>query len=149
LEEEDGSAGNGDRDSQEDYLQRPIQKHNTSVSDNNEPTSVVIWRRSTRGNNPIPAVTLSNTVTHETQKCGKQKKKNDVEQDTLIGEDLVEEDPLADEITKPGVSANDVESDDINIITVPSIPHELESDLGPYWTLSQSWHVYVLNTIIS
>jgi hypothetical protein len=67
----------------------------------------------------------------------------------MIEEDLVEDDALAGENTKPGVNADDVENTDINVSTEPSVPHELESDLGPYWTLAQSCHAYVLNTITS
>ena len=31
----------------------------------------------------------------------------------------------------------------------PSIPHELESDLGDYWSLAHSTQAYVLSTITS
>jgi hypothetical protein len=36
LEEEDGSVGNDDPDSQEDYFQTPIRQHGRDVRDNNE-----------------------------------------------------------------------------------------------------------------
>jgi hypothetical protein len=44
LEEEDESVGNDNPDLQEEYFQTPIQQHKTDVSDNNEPTSVVVQR---------------------------------------------------------------------------------------------------------
>jgi hypothetical protein len=40
-------------------------------------------------------------------------------------------------------------SGDANDIEEESTPRELESDLGPYWTLAQSTYSYVLNTITS
>jgi hypothetical protein len=73
LEEEDGSVGNDDPDSQEDYFQTPIQQHETSVRENNEEASDII-PRGKRGNNPVPAATLVNSATSEIQKYGKQKK---------------------------------------------------------------------------
>jgi hypothetical protein len=66
LDASEGIVGNYDPDSQEDYFQTAIQKHTTNVSDNNEPTLVVIRRGN---NNPI--VTLSNAVIPETQECNK------------------------------------------------------------------------------
>jgi hypothetical protein len=60
MEEEEGSIGNDDPDSQEDYLQTPIEQHNTSVKDNNEIASAVV--RTSRRTNINPIVTLSNTA---------------------------------------------------------------------------------------
>jgi hypothetical protein len=147
LDREEGSVGNDDPDSQEDYFQTPIQQHNTNVDNNNEPASVII-SRNRRGNGPQPVVALNSAITSEIQKCGKQKKKN-IEQDTIIEEDLVEDEAVTGESTKPIASADDVDTTDDNTNTDPSIPHELESDLGPYWTLAHSCHAYVLNTITS
>jgi hypothetical protein len=105
--------------------------------------------RNRRGNGHAPVVTLSNTITPQTQKCGEQKKKCELEQDTMIEEDLVEHDALSGENTKPGVNASDKANTDVSAGTEPSTPHEHELDLGPYWTLAQSCHAYVLNTITS
>jgi hypothetical protein len=148
LDEEEGSVGNDDPDLQEDYFRTPIQQHNNNVNNSNEPASVVI-PRSRRGHGPAPVVALNNTITPETQKCEKQKKKSNTEQDTVIEEDLVEDNAVTGEGTKPKVNTDDVKAADDDVNAKPSVPHELESDLGPYWTLAQSCHVYVLNTITS
>jgi hypothetical protein len=105
------------------------------VNNNDEPASVII-PRSRRRNGPHPVVALNNTITSETQKCGKQNKKKNIEQDTVIEEDLVEDDAVTGESTKPvnNTDSMDINGDDTN--TEPSVPHELESDLGPYWTLA-------------
>jgi hypothetical protein len=148
LDAEEGSIGNDDPDSQEDYFQTPIQQHNTNVNNNNEAASVMI-PRNRRGNVHALVVTLSNTIALENQKSGKQKKKRELEQDTMIEEDLVEHEALSGENTKPGVNASDEANTDVSASTEPSTPRELELDLGPYWTLAQSCHAYVLNTITS
>jgi hypothetical protein len=92
LEEEEGNVGNDDPDSQEDYFQNPIQQHESSVRDNNKPVSVII-PKSKRGN-PIPVVTIINSVASEIKKCGKHKKKKSIKHDAPIEEDLVDDDHL-------------------------------------------------------
>jgi hypothetical protein len=73
LEEENGSVGNDDPDSQEDYFQTPIQQHENSVRENNEAASVII-PKGKQGENSI--VTFTNaTLPTEKQKCDTQKKK--------------------------------------------------------------------------
>jgi hypothetical protein len=146
LEEKEGSIGNNDPDSQEDYFQTAIQQHNTNVSNNNEPASVIL-QENKRGNNPNSIVTLNNTVTPGTQKCAKQKKRNTIDQDALVEEDMVDVDHIASENDKPAIDDIDVKADDIVVDNELATPHELESDLGPYWTLVHSCKAYVLSTI--
>jgi hypothetical protein len=139
LEEEDGIFGNDDPDSQEDYFQTPIQQHNTNVSNNNEPTSVVVHRRKRSNNNTV--VALTNATTPVLLECKKQKKKKSTDEEAA--DDNLEDDPPinTDTDSVENSSANDVDiSDDTS-------PKELESDLGPYWTLAHSTQAYVLNTI--
>jgi hypothetical protein len=145
LDAEEGIIGGDDPDSQEEYFQTAIQQHNTNVSNNNEPTSVVIRRSARNSDNPI--VTLSNAVIPENQECDKRKKKKD-EESMMVEEDLEEGPPSSDD-TKP---INEPITDDIaNDINDEgkSMTKELDSDLGPYWTLAQSSQAYVLNTITS
>jgi hypothetical protein len=152
LEEEEGIIGNDDPDSQEDYFQNPIQQHNTEVRNNNEPISNII-PRSKRG--AIPIVMLSNTtLPTKRQECDNQKKKNVHDEAVSIDNELDDTDAPSTEPTKVGVHTNDdtVESDnetDGNDDSCNTIPRELDSDLGPYWTLAQSTHVDVLSTITS
>jgi hypothetical protein len=61
LEKEDGSVGNDDPDSQEDYSQNPIQQHNNDVVNNNKPISEIIPGNNRR--NTLPVLMLSNSVT--------------------------------------------------------------------------------------
>jgi hypothetical protein len=56
-----------------------------------------------------------------------------------------ERSPPIIEDDKAGVGADDNTVDDEGITS----PKELESELGPYWTLAQSTQSYVLNTITS
>jgi hypothetical protein len=152
LEEEEGIIGNDDPDSQEDYFQNPMQQHNAEVRNNNEPISNII-PRSKRGT--IPIVTLSNTtLPTKRQECDKRKKKNVQDKAVSIENELDDTGMPSAEITKVGVHTNDdaVESDDEtgdNDSDCNATPRELDSDLGPYWTLAQSTHAYVLNTITS
>jgi hypothetical protein len=148
LEEEEGSVGNDDPDSQEDYFQTPIQQHNTNVDNNNEP-ELIILQEGKRGDNPNPIVALDNTVTLETQKCAKQKKRNTTDQETLIQEEIVDVDHLVTDNAKPTTDDIYVKGDDIVVDNELATPRELESDLGPYWTLTNSSKAYVLNTITS
>jgi hypothetical protein len=62
LDKEEGSISYDDPDSQEDCFQTPIQQHNTSGNNNNEPASVVI-PISRRGDSHAPVVTLNNSIT--------------------------------------------------------------------------------------
>jgi hypothetical protein len=148
LEEEDGSVGNDDPDLQEEYFQTPIQQLNTDVSNNNEATSVVV-RRSKRGGIPNPIVTLNNIITTETQKCAKQKNKSNVEQEILIEEDVVEDDHVTIENNKSTVDTVEIKDNDTSADDELVTSAELESDLGPYWTLAQSCQSYVSSTITS
>jgi hypothetical protein len=83
------------------------------------------------------------------QKCGKQKKKKTVNHDTKIEEDLVDDDPSPTENSKPTAANDDITAKDDEVVDELATPPELESDLGPYWTLAQSCQAYVLNTITS
>jgi hypothetical protein len=112
LEEKEGSIGNDDPDSQEDCFQTAIQQHNTDVSNNNEPASVIL-QGNKRENNPNSIVTLNNTITPETQKCAKQKKRNTIDQDALVEEDVVDVDHIASENAKPAIDDLDVKANDI------------------------------------
>jgi hypothetical protein len=70
----------------------------------------------------------------------KKKELECIEESTLLDDDIeedVEEGATTIEDTKVGV---DEES---------TTPKELESEPGPYWTLAQSTHAYVLSTIAS
>jgi hypothetical protein len=88
-------------------------------------------------------------VTGEIQKCVKQNKKKNVKHDSMIEEDLADDGPVTHDNGKPGVDDEDVEYNNNATDDEPTMPHELESDLGPYWTLAQSCQAYVLNTITS
>jgi hypothetical protein len=152
LEVEDGSVVNNDPDLQEDYFQTPIQQHNNDVFNNNEPISEII-PKSKRGANPV--VALNSIITPGTKKNKQRKKSNIEDYNTIVEEDLDDADMVNTEDTKlgvePKVNTDNDDDDDDNVIDndVPSIPHELESDLGPYWMLTQSTYNYVLNTITS
>jgi hypothetical protein len=147
LEEKEGYIGNDDPDSQEDYFQNPIQQHETNVRDNNEAASTII-PNAKRGDNPTVAFT--NTVTPGNKKCTQRKKKTTIDQDTLVEDDLNDNNPLVVEDTKLGVgpTCDDTAGDDA-VDDESTTPRELESDLGPYWALAQSSYAYVLNTITS
>jgi hypothetical protein len=152
LEEEESVIGNDDPDTQEDYFQTPIQQHENSVRDNNEPASITI-QNSKRGNND-DVVTLSNTTIPEIQECGKQNKKKKTDSnDTSVQNDLDDDDPynIIDN-TKVGVGCtDDAEGHDEKEgnIDGDNTPKELNSNLGPYWALTQLSQAYVLNTITS
>jgi hypothetical protein len=152
LEEEGSVFGNDDPDAQEDYFQTPIQQHENSVCNNNEPASVII-QNGKRGNND-GVVTLSNTTTPEIQECGKQNKKKKTDSDnTMVQNDLDDDDPstTADN-TKVGVGRTDDaegQHDKEGNTDEDNIPKELNSNLGPYSALAQSSQAYVLNTITS
>jgi hypothetical protein len=148
LEEEEGNVGNNDPDSQEDYFQNPIQQHNNDVLNNDEPVSEII-PNSKRGINPVVTLTNTITVTPEIQKCGKEKQRKIIEHDTAIEQDLDDDIPLNDEDAKVGVDTDNANSNDDNVANESIFPHELESDLGPYWTLAQSCQAYVFKTITS
>jgi hypothetical protein len=47
------------------------------------------------------------------------------------------------------VNSEDIKDSDSSADDDPTVPHELESDLGPYWTLAHSCRAYVLSTITS
>jgi hypothetical protein len=135
LEEEDGSVGNNDPDSQEDYFQNPIQQHNNDVMNNNEQVSEII-PKSSRGNN-IPIVTLSNT----TIPTKKKEKEIGYDKDTIaVLDDIVELDPTSVEDIEVGVDVTNRINEDED----PTVPKELDSELGPYWTLAQSTHDYYI-----
>jgi hypothetical protein len=151
LEEEESVVGNDNPDQQEDYFQTPIQQHKNSVCENNETPSTII-PKSCRGNNS-PIVALSNTTIPENQECGKQKKKK-IDNDDMSVEDNLDEDgtPTTNDNTKVGVSdANDARDHDgeEDNEDCKNVPKELDSDLGPYWTLAQSSQASVLSTITS
>ena len=138
LEEEEGILGTNDPDSQEDHFQTAIQQHNTNVSNNNEPTSVVIRKSKRSINNTI--VTLNNTATRISQESEKRKKKNsDIDEAVLLDDNAEDEHQINE--------SNMETTSDIEDANEESIPKELDSDLGPYWTLAQSNEAYVLNTI--
>jgi hypothetical protein len=145
LEQDDGPVGNDDPDSQEDYFQNPIQQHETNVCNNDEDASTIIPNTRRRDDNLV--VLLSKVGILKTQKCGKQKKKKTIDHETMIEEDLVDEDHTTSEDDKPLAIDDDIKDDSTTI--EPTTPSELESDLGPYWTLAHSCKVYVLNTITS
>jgi hypothetical protein len=152
LEEEESVVGNDDPDAQEDYFQTPIQQHENSVRDNNEPASVII-QNGKRGNND-DVVTLSNTTLPETQECGKQNKKKKTDSNnTTVQNDLDDDDPSTTvENTKVGVGRTDDaegQHDKEDSTDEDNTPKELNSNLGPYWALAQSSQAYVLNTITS
>jgi hypothetical protein len=77
---------------------------------------------------------------------GAKKKKTD-DHDTKIEEDLVDDNPMPTENSKPMIANGDITAKDNEVIDELATPPELESDLGPYWTLAQSCQAYVLNTI--
>jgi hypothetical protein len=147
LEIEEGIIGNDKPDSQQHYFQTPIQQHNTDVSDNNEPTSIVI-HKSKRSN--VPIVALNNTVSRAgKQECAKKKKEVEFNLDnTLLDDDVIE-----DQVTNPDDSKVGVDEVNDSVINnkedETTAPKGLESDLGPYWVLAQSAQAYVLNTISS
>jgi hypothetical protein len=80
---------------------------------------------------------------------GRKRRKKTVDHDTMIEEDLVDNDPAHVEDLKLPADNNDITTKDDEMIDEPVTPLELESDLGPYWTLAQSCQAYVLNTITS
>jgi hypothetical protein len=143
LEEEEGIFGNDDPDSQQEYFQTPIQQHNTEVSNNNEPTSVVIHKKKRNMNHPV--VALNNTIKP------KNRKKNNDDNNNVSSpmEEELDDDPVRLETTdiNSGVDDNDINDEDDT--DQPEVSKELESDLGPYWTLAQTAQAYVLNTITS
>jgi hypothetical protein len=159
LEEQDVTAddadpdlqgfSNDDPDSQIDYFQNPIQQHNRNVQNNDEPTSTIIPRIN-RGTNPIAAVNCT-TLPTEKQECGKQKKKNGKDEDVSLDDDLDDINVSSTQDAKPGVdntnNNNDIANSDDN--NYAAIPRELDSDLGPYWTLAHKAQAYALNTITS
>jgi hypothetical protein len=144
-DEEEGSVGNNDPDSQEDYFQTPIQQHNSSVDNNNEAAATVIDIR-TRNN---PVVTLSNAIIPENQEGDKRKKKNSDDDESVLLDDDVDTSPPTVGGLKPITGSTVDENDDSNSINEKAMPKELDSDLGPYWTLAQSSQAYVLSTITS
>ena len=83
------------------------------------------------------------------QECGKKKKKKKrsiFEEDAnLIEDDLDDDDMMQSSIA----SKDDTIISDASEEEEPSIPHDLESDLGSYWSLAQSKQAYVLSTITS
>jgi hypothetical protein len=110
----------------------------------------VVVRRSARGtNNPIVALTKSITPI-ENQECDKCKKKLD-DENASINDNLDDGETSGNNNTKVGVSeAVDNKKDTTEDTDNDGpIPKELESDLGPYWTLAQSSKAYVLSTIAS
>jgi hypothetical protein len=142
LEEDEGILEDVDPDSQEDHFQTPIQQHNTNVSNNNEPTSVVIHKSKRTINNPI--LTLNNAVIPENQECDKRKKRNkDDNESSTIENDLDDDPDTTDDINSGVEDANSINND------TTDMTKELDSDLGPYWTLAQSAQAYVLSTITS
>ena len=120
LDERDGIINN---DEQEDYFQTPIQQHNNVLNN----TAVPVGK----------------------QECTKKKKNSDEENSSM--EDNLDDDRVADSLnTKVGV--NDIINNDENVEQTDNddaTPKELDSDLGPYWTLAQSSHAYVLGSITS
>jgi hypothetical protein len=96
-----------------------------------------------------PIVTLSKTtIPTAKQECVRQKNKKkeiDGDDETTVLEDDVQDDHTIVEKAKVGVNTNDDTSGEDDA----TIPKELESELGPYWTLAESVQTYVLNTIAS
>ena len=89
---------------------------------------------------------LATTTPAAKQECGSdKKKKHSVIND---GTNLVEED-LDDDLLQDNSVASDSNKVIDTAVDEPSVPRELESDLGSYWALAQSSHAYVLNTIAS
>jgi hypothetical protein len=74
-----------------------------------------------------------------------------VEHDTDIEDELVDDNLITaeHENAKSGVINEDIDDNAGDADDELTVPHELESDLGPYWTLAQSCHAYVLSTITS
>jgi hypothetical protein len=72
-----------------------------------------------------------------------------VEHDTDIEDELIYDDLVTaeHENAKSGVSNEDIDDNAGDADNELTVPHELESDLGPYWTLAQLCHAYVLSTI--
>jgi hypothetical protein len=58
-------------------------------------------------------------------------------------------DHLVTDNAKPTIDDTDVKDDNIVVDNELATPHELEPDLGPYWTLTNSSKAYVLSTITS
>jgi hypothetical protein len=141
--------GSDEPDSQIDYFQNPIQKHNRDVQDNNEPTSNIIPRNN-RGVDPIVAVNYA-TIPTVKQECGKRKKKNGEDEDVSLDDDLDDINVSSTQDTKVGVDNTHINNDTIdgNDNNDATIPRELDSDLGPYWALAHKAQAYVLNTITS
>jgi hypothetical protein len=61
----------------------------------------------------------------------------------------VDDNPMPTENSKPMIANGDITAKDNEVIDELATPPELESDLGPYWTLAQSCQAYVINTITS
>jgi hypothetical protein len=149
LEEEAGDVGNKDPDSQEDYFQNPIQQHEWNVQDNNEAKSAII-PKSKRGANPIIALSKSQFLRKRRSEYGKRKKNNTDDDNASVGESLEDDNMSGPNSIKVGVSdMDDVNEDTDDCEDDKEVPKELNSDLGPYWTLAQSTCSYVLNTITS
>ena len=136
--------GSDDPNSQADFFQNPIQQHNRDTLDNNEDEPIILDSRTRSGN--VPMVNLANSTSK--QECGKyvKKKRTTIEEEaSLVIEELDD-----DDIEQPAPTG-DVD----DTIAAPEkeealpIPHELESNLGPYWALAHSCHAHVLNTITS
>jgi hypothetical protein len=145
IEEEEGIFGNDDPDSQEDYFQSPIQQHNNNVRNNNETASVII-PKSKRGIT-APIVTLSNAVNPGKQKCDNRKKKHKDDDTSIVENELDDDNQNAEDVNNNEESEEHIT--DSNDDGEPTMMKELDSDLGPYWTLAQSTRAYVLNTITS
>ncbi|OEU23519.1 hypothetical protein FRACYDRAFT_233689 [Fragilariopsis cylindrus CCMP1102] len=136
--------GGDDPDSQIDFFQNPIQQHNRDTLNENEDEPIILDSRTRSGMN------LANSTSK--QECGKDKKKKKrriiVEDDTnLIEDDLDDDDMMQSNIaSEDDIITNDSSEEEVE---EPSIPHELESDLGEYWSLAHSTQAYVLSTITS
>jgi hypothetical protein len=116
----------------------------------------MIIPKSKRGADPV--VALNSIISPGTKKNRQRKKSNIEDYNTIVEEDLDDADMENTKDTKLGVvskvdidNSDDDDDDDDDVIDndISSIPHELESDLGPYWTLTHSTYNYVLNTITS
>jgi hypothetical protein len=94
-------------------------------------------------------VNLTNATRPNTkQECrsGKKKKQSIDEEETVMTEEDLEEDPVI-----PGSTITDeIEvTNDTIVDAEPDVPNELKSDLGSYWVLAQSSYIHVLSTISS
>ena len=152
LEAKDKTVNESDPDSkgfggdvpdlQIDFFQNPIQQHNRVTLNENEDEPIILDSRTRSGMN------LANSTSK--QECGKNKKKKRIifEDDTnLIRDDLDDDDMMQSSITsKDDIITSDASEGEEE---EPSIPHELELDLGSYWSLAHSTQAYVLSTITS